>query len=104
MSSRVLAVPPIQSQMDAVRSALTYQFHAVIENQDGPVLPAQGQGLSGSGTDLILRGILHAQLYPAAAAFEGDSHGVEVGEGLRKVGDELYLKVHFPQCMVSVGK
>ena len=81
--------------MHTVRSGLPNQFHTVVENQCRSVLPAQGQGLSGGDTDLILRGILHAQLYPAASAFEGDAHGVEVGDGFREVGDELYLKAHF---------
>ena len=85
--------------MNTVRSGLLNQFHMVVENQCRSVQPAQGQGLSGSGAYLILRSILHAQLYPAAAAFKGDAHGVEVGEGLREMGDELYLKAHFSKII-----
>ena len=85
--------------MHAVRSGLPNQFHTVIQNQCRPVLPAQWQGLSCSGAYLILRSIFHAQLYPAASAFEGDAHGVKIGDGLREMGDELYLKAHFSKII-----
>ena len=42
------------------------------------------------GQDLLRRGILHAQLYPAAAPVEGQTSRVEVGVTLGGVCDELY--------------
>ena len=80
--------------MYPVGSGLPDQLHVVVQDKRRAVLPAERQGLPGGLPHLCLRCVFHAQLYPAAPPFEGDTHGVQVGDGLREMGDKLYLKAH----------
>ena len=81
-----------ESQMYPVGSALAYQLHAVIENEDRSILPAQLEDLGGSGTYLVRGCMFHPELDPAASSLEGYPYGVQICYVLCKMGYELYLK------------
>ena len=85
-----------EAQVYSVCSVFFCLLRPVIEYEsDSRVVAAHPDCLLRGMAELFVRGMLHAQLYPAATALKGDAHGVQVGEGLREMGDELYLKAHF---------
>ena len=53
------------------------------------MLPAKGQDAQGFSGDFCFGCIFHAQLDPAATAFESHAGRIEVGIAVSVMGDEL---------------
>ena len=68
------------------------QVYVVVDDEGGTVLVAEGLYVDGGGSEFGFGGVFHAELYPAASAFEGDACGIHVGDGGREMRDELYVK------------
>ena len=79
--------------MHSVGLQLAHQFHPVVDEESGSVRAAQFLYLYGHRFRLLVRGVLHAQLYPAASPFEGHPGRVEIRIRVGEMCDELQLEM-----------
>lgn len=79
--------------MYAVGFQLAYQFHPVVDEEGSPVRAAQFLYLHSHGFRLFVGGMLHAQLYPAAAPFEGHAGRVKIRIRVGEMRDELQFEM-----------
>ena len=84
--------------MHAVHLHLHGQLDAVVEHEECLVFLAQGYQFHGGLAEFLVRGILEAQLYPAAASFEHHLHllGYRIA-----VGGVGYEHQHISRVLVA---
>ena len=80
----------LQPQVYAVGMEFLSQLHVVVDDEDGSVMFAQGLHFAPYCLHFVQGVILHAQLYPAATAFQSQTGTVQVGVPVGVVGNELY--------------
>ena len=68
----------VLAEMYAVSPDFFYQFHVVVDDEYGAIIVAEFSHFRGYGQYFVFRRIFHAQLYPAATAFQSHAGGVEV--------------------------
>ena len=83
----------VLAQVHSVGLQLAHQFHPVVDEESGSVRAAQFLYLQGHRFRLLVRGMLHAQLYPAASPFEGHPGRVEIRIRVGEMCDELQLEM-----------
>lgn len=80
----------IFAQVHAVGLYLLAKFHAVVKNEGSPGIAAGLKQAAGYGLYFLVGSPFHAQLYPFATALQGQHGRLFVGDGGRRMGDELY--------------
>ncbi len=83
----------VLAEMHAVGSAALHKLRMVVENEHRFVLSAQLANLFGSSHELLLRGVLHAQLNPSASAFKCQASALYISVAFIEMSNKLYHRI-----------